>query len=103
MPRDWLEISRQIDRWTLLGLPLLIFPTMPSIQSNGASNMAQAEWVKRFVRLLLAKPAVQAIFWRLWQDTPSSSRWSNSGFVDMIGDPKPALKACFQIREAYLS
>ena len=34
LPRDWLEISRQIDRWTLLGLPVLIFPTMPNAYPN---------------------------------------------------------------------
>ena len=102
LPRDWLEVGRQLDRWTTLGLPLIVSPTLPEFRGEANHEAAQAEWVQRFLGLLLAKPAVQAIFWRVWQDEATPGDWENGGLVDVIGQPKKAVKICSQIRRTYL-
>ncbi|HZZ73363.1 MAG TPA: endo-1,4-beta-xylanase [Pirellulales bacterium] len=101
LPRDWLEISRQLDRWTTLGLPLLVLPTMPDLGSNCAEAV-QLAWLQRFLGVLLSKPAVQAIFWQRWQDDATADGPQNAGLVDIIGQPKRALKILKEFRQAHL-
>ena len=96
LPRDVLEFSRQIDRWSSLGLPLLIQFTLPS--QGGAIQESQRAWIDRFVLLLLGKPAVQAIFWGQCFDS-AGDPFSDRGLFDREGVPKPALQAFSAIRK----
>jgi len=96
-PRDWLEISRQIDRWTALGLPLVILPGTPI--GPFASPAAQLDWTDRFMSLLLGKPAVQGIFWTQWRDQENGTQ----GLLDANGQPKPAYQAIHAIKQRWLT
>ncbi|MDP6445750.1 MAG: hypothetical protein QF805_18285 [Pirellulaceae bacterium] len=77
LPRDLLEISRQIDRWSLLGLPLLVLLTAPSRASGPKNGHPQAvrasqELVRDLLPVLLAKSYVHGIVWnQLRDDSPA--------------------------------
>src|SRR5690606_32185618 len=77
--RDVLEYSRLIDLWSTLGLPLhvtLAFPSsaaadpiarleldvVPGAWKSDWSEAAQAEWIDLYLPLLLAKPAITAVY-----------------------------------------
>ena len=77
-------------------------PTLPDFKGETQPDAAQAAWVQRFLGLLLAKPTVQAVFWRVWQDEATPGDWEHGGLVDVIGQPKKAVKICSQIRQTYL-
>ena len=111
-----LELGRQIDRWSLLGLPLLVTLTLPS--ATGADPLARCEvealpystgseatpeeqrlWIERVVPLLLAKPAVQGIFWSQLADNLPHD-FPHGGLFDSAGQPKPALEVARQAAAA---
>jgi hypothetical protein len=96
LPRDVLEFSRQIDRWSSLGLPLLIQFALPS--ESAPIHDSQESWIERFVPVLLGKPAVQAVFWGQCFDS-ADGPFSDRGLFDREGTPKPALAAFSAIRK----
>ena len=118
LPRDLLEISRMIDRWTSLGLPLVIQLTLPSsmaadpkAQMSGLplANLAEggptAAWqqqsVERLVKLLIAKQSVQAIIWNQWRDDRSHD-FAHGGLFDGRGVAKPVLASLTRLRKEFL-
>lgn len=87
LPRDVLEISRLIDRWSSLGLPLVMILTLPSqadepgsesdvsIYPTGTEEIneaAQARVAGELIRACLAKPAVQGVIWNQLADGDST-------------------------------
>jgi hypothetical protein len=115
--RDVLELGRQIDRWSLLGMPLLIALTMPSAvdadplarypvqpvpYAPGDEAMADHErhWIERVVPMLLTKPAVQGIFWNQFADGLPHD-FPHGGLIDATGKTKPALKALKKMRREF--
>ncbi len=116
--RDPLELGRLIDRWSLLGLPLLVMLTLPS--SAAADPLARGEgrpmrygpqgectpenqchWVEELVPMLLAKQRVQAIFWNQASDAMPHD-FAHGGLFDSAGAAKPALAALGRLRQQYL-
>ena len=119
LPRDLLEVNRQIDRWSALGLPLVIFVTapsgeakdplarsgaqaLPSLIARGVSPQAQAELISVLVPLLIARQPVQAVVWNQWRDDLPHD-FPHGGLYDAMGQPKPGLKKLVEIRRGYLS
>lgn len=118
LPRDLLEFGRQIDQWSILGLPLVIFLTAPSdagpdplallaakpiaaAADEGLSRESQRELVEHLVPLLLAKQAVQGIVWnQLRDDQPHN--FPHGGLFDTRQKRKPAIKVLTAIRKAHL-
>jgi hypothetical protein len=92
LPRDVLEISRQMDRWSVFNLPLLIELTLPPGKSQ-----PDHVWIKRVVPVLLGKPAVQAVFWGQLSDG-RDSKFPDRGLFDRAGSAKPAFQAFCAIR-----
>jgi hypothetical protein len=118
LPRDMLEVSRQLDRWSQIGVPLIVLLAAPS--SMGADPMArhpahplvdlhaggvnpawQQSLVERLFPVLLAKHSVQAIVWDAWQDN-QPHELSCSGLNDAGGQPKPALLTLIEQRRELL-
>jgi hypothetical protein len=97
LPRDVLEISRQIDRWSVFNLPLLIELTLPAGGRIGG-DVEQA-WIHRVVPVLLGKPTVQAVFWGQCRDGKNGAL-ANRGLFDREGQPKAAWQAFSSIRRA---
>ena len=114
MNRDPLEVSRQIDRWSLLGLPLLITLSVPG--GSGPDEHArrasepmptawpveqQSTWVRQIVPILMAKQSVQGLFWHQFRDDESHD-FPHGGLLDASGQPKPALKDLAALRAQHL-
>ena len=117
--RDLLEISRLIDRWSQLGVPLVLQLTMPSNDAPDPlarhhekpqysqpfgpfTPTEQAAVMKRLATLLLAKQPVQALFWnQLRDDSPHD--YPLGGLVDMGGKLKPLVPVLAKLRADLLS
>ncbi len=112
--RSVLEVSRLVDRWSLLGLPLLVMATLPSASGpdplarsaaqplrfglgGDATAESQCKWVEEFLPMLLAKQPVQAIFWNQLSDAVGHD-FPHGGLFDAAGAPKPALEALRVLR-----
>ncbi len=116
--RGPLAMSRLIDTWALLDLPLLVTLTMPSAatedpQANSKvhvvagepsdiSHESQCYWINKHVPLLLAKNAVQIVLWNQLSDA-TPHHYPHSGLFDAQDNPKPALESLKKIRQQYLN
>ncbi len=115
LPRTPLEFSRQLDYWSLLGLPLYVAMTVPSGDGRrpagrsgrpaagreAGRRRAQQAWIARYVPLILAKPAVQGIIWNQLRDGVPHD-FPHGGLLDERGQAKPALRTLALIRQTLL-
>lgn len=112
--RDPLEFSRQLDYWSLLGLPLFLSLSVPSadhadplaqrrtkVPPGSWTPQLQQTWVRRYVPLLLAKPYVHGIIWNQLRDFEPHD-FPHGGLFDIRRHPKPALRQLASIRRAHL-
>lgn len=118
-PRDWLDFSRLIDVWGLIGVPLYLALTCPSSDQpdplarretrplpeglpGGYSESSQQSWVERLVRLVLVKTNVRGIFWsQLYDSQPHE--FPHGGLINAAGRAKPLVKALAATRKAHLA
>jgi hypothetical protein len=114
--RDALEFSRLLDLWSCLGAPIYVTLAIPSadgaeMQADGDrvaraghlgawSEAAQAEWIERYLPMLLAKQSVAGIFWSSYRDA-ADDLFPHTGLVRSDGSAKPALEAILAQRQAY--
>lgn len=114
-PREMVEYSRQLDRWAVLGLPVIAYLSYPSDASQNASGqrpvracstertpVAQAEFAEKLLTLMLAKQFVQGIVWNDLSDA-DSHEFANSGVLDADGNAKPLLESLIKIRKEHLT
>jgi hypothetical protein len=116
--RDLLELSRLLDLYALLGVPLQVtlgYPASAQPDSEADPELAigagswrgactpemQAEWVSRFAALALCKPYVQAVGWTHFADQDPHV-FPNGGLIDGLGQPRPALAALRELRQQHL-
>jgi hypothetical protein len=116
--RTPLALSRLIDYWSMLELPLLVSLTLPSSaaadpradsrvrvsgdpKSGDVSPDAQRRWVEQNVPLLLAKNSVQVVIWNQLTDA-HSHEFPHSGLFDAQHEAKPAFEALGALRREYL-
>jgi hypothetical protein len=116
--RDLLEVSRMIDLYSLLGVPLQVtmgFPSSahpdpradPELASPAGhwhgefSSKTQAEWAATYVGLILCKPSVRGVNWAHCSDA-AAHQFSNCGLFDAGDQPKPALQKLRELRQAHL-
>ena len=117
-PRDLLAISRHLDRWSLLGIPILIYLTMPSSGLPDPHAVGEVRIVPyspdqpdrpalcqqsaaELTRLLLTKPSVHGIIWNQWSDA-AVHEFPHSGLLDAQGQAKPLLESLAQLRQEHL-
>ena len=115
LPRDLLAISRHLDRWSLLGIPLIVYLTMPSSAEHDPQAVGQAQVVHRdgsgrstpamdqslaghLIPLLLSKPALHAVVWNQLSDA-EPHEFPHSGVLDHAGNAKPLLSVLAGIRK----
>ncbi len=116
--RDELELSRLLDLYALLGVPIqatLGYPSSANADNradhdqranlgwwgDGFSPANQAAWVKSFASLVLCKPYVRNLQWAHWSDaTPHT--YPNCGLIDTNGQAKPALAELQKLRAEHL-
>lgn len=115
--RPAFEYGRMIDQWSLLGLPLMVLLSAPSRDDvdpkasfKGEIELApvtpplkdpQASWTDKVLPLLLARPAVQVIFWnQLTDGTPHE--FPHGGLFDPEGNAKPTQELLRKLRNTCL-
>ena len=112
-PRDLLALSQQIDRWSQLGMPLVVYLTLsdkassaddpgnpPSYNSDDTVSFNSRS--RNVLSVLTSKPAVQAIIWNQLTDS-KHSHGSAAGLFDANGKAKPILKDLHDLRHNYLA
>ncbi|MHB8897721.1 MAG: endo-1,4-beta-xylanase [Thermoguttaceae bacterium] len=112
--RDPLDTSRHLDYWSMLGVPLYVTVTVPSgdqpdplarrqatVDLAGCEPAFQAEWVKRYVPLFLAKPYLRGVIWSQLRDSEPHD-FAHGGLFDSRRKAKPAVEGLAAICQAWL-
>ncbi|HEY7328731.1 MAG TPA: endo-1,4-beta-xylanase [Gemmataceae bacterium] len=116
--RDLLEVSRMLDLYALLGVPLRVtlgYPSSASADadadpdllveggrwSHGFSPDVQAAWAADVAPLALCKPYVAGVQWTHFRDA-EPHQFPHCGLVDRRDSLKPALQKIRELREAHL-
>lgn len=106
--RDLLDVSRLVDGWSVLQMPLhitLAFPSSsepdalampdqevdPHLWSGSDHEDQQARWLEQFIPLLMAKPAVASVNLSTFTDA-RPHEFPHAGLLRADGSPKPALE-----------
>jgi len=115
--RDPLEWVRMIDLWSSLRIPLFVtlaFPSAGTPDPNCSTDLEiapaswkrdwspelQEEWIATYLPPLLANKSVLGVFWEHFSDA-GPHLYPNSGLMDQLGKPKPALQRITQLRTEY--
>ena len=118
-PRDPLEFGRQMDRYSSLGLPLLVSLTVPSGSTPDAkartksqviqyapgdhlSPATQRSWGEQILPMLLAKQPVQGILWNQLLDSQPHPL-PHGGLYDEQDQPKPMVELLTELRRQNLT
>ncbi len=118
-PYDPLEFGRQMDRFSTLGLPLLVSLVVPSAgepdpkarrqsrvvpyaPSGPLTPAAQLAWAEQFLPVLLAKQPVQGIIWNQLLDSQPHAL-PHGGLFEDDSTPKPLLELLARLRREHLS
>ena len=114
LPRNPLEFSRQLDAWSMWGLPLWLSISAPSLcdadpmahcnvklPPGAWTPAAQRAWVARYVPLMLSKNFVQGIIWNQLHDS-RPHKFPYAGLFDLRRRAKPALRTMAALRKALL-
>jgi len=114
LPRTGVEMNRQLDCWSLLGLPLVISLVVPSAGHEDRlaqrrdqtlpgdwTAATQQAWIARHLPLILAKPYVHGIVWSQLRDD-HAHELAHGGLLDARGQPKPALRTLAGLRQTHL-
>lgn len=105
--RDLLDVSRLLDQWSVLGIPLYVTLAAPSslvhdaaagfdweidphVWETADTESEQARWFGELLPLLMAKPAVAGVFWSQWSDVVSHEL-PRAGILREDGAAKPLL------------
>jgi hypothetical protein len=116
--RDTLEMSRLLDLYALLGVPLQLTLGYPSADGklahadpdlrvglghwrDGYTAAAQADWAAAFAAVVLCKPYVRAVYWTHFADA-EPHQFPHCGLIDAAGQPKPALQQLVRLRGEHL-
>jgi hypothetical protein len=117
-PRDLVDLSRMLDNWAALGIPLYVTLACPSnsqspdplasagiqAESDGAheawNEAAQATWIDSVLPVLMAKQSVVGIFWTHFFDGAPHD-YPHAGLLRPDGSPKPAFERLEAQRRAF--
>lgn len=115
--RDLMEISRLMDSWSVLNLPLHVTLACPSsgeddplsypdcevdsrLWPSECGEDDQAEFLDRVMELLLAKPSVAGVFLSHFSDA-NPHQFPFAGVLRNDGTPKPALERIISQRQRH--
>jgi hypothetical protein len=114
MLRHPLDLNRQLDAWSMFGLPLWLSFSAPSAYHEDSlalrrtdplattwSPASQQAWAAKTVPLALAKPAVQGVLWNQLTDSEPHD-FPHGGLFNERRHAKLALRTLSMIRQTYL-
>lgn len=106
-PRDPVEVSRLVDRWSMLGLPLMM-SIRCSTDTHAGDERSVKNWPlaqsrgqvspESIIHMLLSKPCIHGVIWDQLSDTETS----NCGLLNAVGEPNPLLQSLTQLRRDFL-
>jgi hypothetical protein len=116
--RDLLEVSRLLDLYSLLGVPLRVTLGYPSSSQpdlladpeikettgyweGGITPLAQRDWLHAAATLSLCKSFVRGVQWTHWSDA-EPHQFPFCGLIDVKQEAKPALARLREIKDEYL-
>lgn len=116
--RDLLDLSRLLDLYALLGVPIQVtlgYPHSPEYDADadpelavgwgtwrdGYTPQAQADWASRFTAMALSKAYVQAVQWAHFSDA-DPHQFPACGLIDRHGAKLPALGELQRLRAEHL-
>jgi GH35 family endo-1,4-beta-xylanase len=116
--RDLLEISRLLDLYALLGVPLRVtlgYPSSAQTDADADTDLhvegghwdggftpdVQAAWAADVTALVLCKPYVQGVRWAHFRDA-EPHQLPHCGVLDAKDRPKPAWQKLRELRETHL-
>jgi hypothetical protein len=118
LPRDPAELSRLLDGWSLLGLPLVVMLTVPSRADAGESAgkiralagthspawdaKQQSQLAAQLISTCMCKQSVQAVVWNQVDDAQPRGL-PHAGLVDAAGKPKPILQTLAELRKKHIA
>ncbi len=119
LPRSLLDFGQQIDRWSNLGLPLLVQLAMPARSGPDVHALRnceviplgsdrkttaelQARQAMRWIHTMLAKGVVHGVLWEGWDDRKPHIM-PHSGLIDGDGNPRPLLELMTRLRRDLLT
>ncbi len=91
LPRDLLEFNRMIENWSILGLPLVVFLSVPNSPEGNLENGLQMDYVKHLLQLFTSKSAIHGVVWDPLVDVQPQG----CGLLSETGEAKQIL-GCFQ-------
>jgi hypothetical protein len=111
-------VSRLLDLYSLLGVPLQVTLGYPSGAADdaqadpelglgagawheGYTPDVQADWADDYLALVLCKPFVRAVQWAHLADA-EPHQFPNVGLVDATGKPKPVMERLCTLRQTHL-
>ncbi len=95
LTRSLLEFHRLIDRWSVFGLPLVLFLSIPTPTACSESGDSMLDYVAELLRMLSHRSSVNGI---IWDPLCDEANWSG-GLLDAEGQAKPLLNVLQQFRE----
>lgn len=114
--RGLIDVSRLVDLWSCLGIPLTITLAFPSSTAkddlanhqvqlstscpDAWTETTQALFIEQYLPLLMAKQNVVGCFWTHFSDA-SEHRYPNAGLIGASADPKAAFGQIVSHREAF--
>ncbi|QDS93217.1 hypothetical protein FF011L_19780 [Roseimaritima multifibrata] len=118
LPRTNLDFSQLVDRWAVLGLPLMCQLTVAANSGIDAGALRptdvllgspppaipeknQLRLAGGFIRTLLAKNFVHGIIWEGWDDSRPHI-FPYSGLLDERGNPRPLQQYLARLRKDFL-
>jgi hypothetical protein len=118
-PKSAIEIGQLVDRWSTLGMPLLVTLATPGgsgrdVLAAGPTTVLESpEFLSDcegdqlrvagpIVRTLLAKHVVHGIVWDGWHDGRRHIT-SHSGLIDSLGHARPMLTYLKRLRQNFLT
>jgi hypothetical protein len=114
LPRNPLEFSRQLDAWSMWGLPLWVSICAPSLcdadpMANQEVKVPPGSWtpaaqqalVARYVPMMLSKTSVQGVIWNQLHDNQPHD-FPYGGLFDLRRRAKPALLTLASLRRTLL-
>ncbi|MGL4549854.1 MAG: endo-1,4-beta-xylanase [Gemmataceae bacterium] len=116
--RDALDLSRLLDLYALLGVPLSVtlgYPAAAGTDPDGDPELtpgagvwragydpaSQADWVRELTALALCKPYVRGVQWCHFADALPHT-FPHCGLLGPDGSARPALAELTKLRETYL-
>ena len=116
--RDELDLSRLLDVYAIMGVPLSVTLGYPAeahtdpnsdpelfpgrgYWRNGYNAACQENWTAQLMALAMCKPYVRAVNWCHFSDQ-RPHLFPHCGLVDAQGQPRPALEVIRRLRETHL-